>query len=454
MLKILGRKILRKVQREIPWLEHIISDDKFAGDLNPQQEPELKFRFREGSLCLFCRGSRMLCGKTRCPAMVRLYSFLRVKSLVDAERVLGSSPPGVFIGRIGYPYVYAGPLIPPILGDTSLLDMPEMWIGRTIDEIINFRTGLIRGNFRANVKKPFANEQFLSRTLEIALSREPVDTEAVFKKKPSGRFLFDDEVQPMGPSAPLLKIDVENAKVDHRIEKAYSDPDLKAEEAILALYKSEVPVSRIQRAFSVGAFGVKIQRRLVPTRWSITAVDSSISRRLIEDEIKDKPVINEYRVYSFNYLGNRFVILLMPSKWKYEWIEAWYPGTLWNPHGESIAMGSDWEGYHGRTTYASLGGCYYAVRLAVAEALARERRQAGVIAMREIHPNFIMPLGVWINRESVREALKRECEKFDTLNEALTYINSKFSISINEWIKTSVLFKDALYQERITKYLH
>jgi hypothetical protein len=453
MLKILGRKILRKVQRKIPWLEHIISDDKFAGDLNPS-EPELKFRFREGSLCLFCRGSRMLCGKTRCPAMVRLYSFLRVKNLIGAERIFGSSPPGVFIGRIGYPHVYAGPLIPPILGDTSLFDMPEMWVGRTIDEIINFRTGLIRGNFRANVKRPLDNEQFLSRTLEIALSKEPVDTEAVFKKKPSGRFLFDDEIQPMGPSAPLLKIEVGNAKVDHRIEKAYGDSDLKAEEAILDLYKGEVPVSRIQRAFSVGAFGVKRQRRLVPTRWSITAVDSSISRRLIEDEIKDKPVIGEYRVYSFNYLGNRFVILLMPSKWKYEWIEAWYPGTLWNPQSESIAMGSDWEGYQGRTTYASLGGCYYAVRLAVAEALSRERRQAGVIAMREIHPNFIMPLGVWINRESVREALKQECGKFDTLNEALTYISSKFSISIDEWIKTSVLLKDALYQERITKYLY
>jgi len=451
-LKILRRKILRKVQRKIPWLEHVISDEKIAGDLNPQTS-NLKIHIKAGSLCLLCRGSRMLCGKTRCPAMARLYSLLKIRNLVSADRIFGSSPPSIFVGRIGYPFVNAGPLVPPVLGDTSLFDMPEKWIGKTVDEIINFRTGLIRGEFRVNVKKPYDNEYFLNRTLEIALAKESVDTEVIFKKKPSTRFFFDDQVQPMGPSAPLLKIEVENAKIDHRIEKAYGDTDLRAEEAILDLYVNGIPVSKIQRAFSIGAFGIKRQRRMVPTRWSITAVDSTISRRLIEDEVKDKPEISEYRVYSFNYMGNRFVVLLTPSKWKYEWIEAWYPGTLWNPRGESIAMGSDWEGYWGRTTYASLGGCYYAVRLAVAEFLSREGRQAGVVAMREIHPSFIMPLGVWINRECIREAFKRGCEKFNTLREALTYVSSKFSIPIEEWIKTSVLLKDALYQEKITKYL-
>jgi len=451
-LKILGRKILKKVQRDIPWLEHVISDEKFAGDLN-REEGSLGLRFREGSPCLYCRGAKMLCGKPRCPAIARLYSFIKVKSLVSSEEILGSSPPGVFVGRIGYPHVYAGPLIPPFLGDTSILDMPEKWVGRTVDEIINFRTGLVRGNFRVNVKKPFDDTQFLSRTVEIALSREPVDAEAVFKRKPSGSFLFDDEVQPMGPSAPLLKIEVGNVKVDHRIERAYCDGDLRAEEAVLNLYANGVPVSKVQRAFSVGAFGVKKQRRLVPTRWSITAVDSLISRRLIEDEIKGKPEVNEYRVYSLNYLGNKFVVLLMPSKWRYEWIEAWYPGTAWNPSSDSIAMGSDWEGYRGRTTYASLGGCYYAVRLAVAEFLAKEGRQAGVVAMREIHPDFITPLGVWINRECVREAFKHEYRRFDTLREALEYINSKFSIPIKEWVRSSTLLKDEIMQEKITKYI-
>jgi len=228
---------------------------------------------------------------------------------------------------------------------------------------------------------------------------------------------------------------------------------LKSEEALLNLHTEKVPVSKIQRAFSIGAFGLKRNRRIVPTRWSITAVDSTISRRLIEDEIKSANPVNQYSVHEFSYLGNRFAVLMLPTRWRYEWIEAWYPRTAWNPANRSIAMGGDWEGYKGRTTYASIGGCYYAVRLATAEFLASQRRQAGVIALREIHPGFITPLGVWINRECVREALRRQGKKFSNLEEALDYVNSRFTIGINEWIDSSHLLKDALYQERLTKYL-
>ncbi|HDM88544.1 MAG TPA: hypothetical protein ENG65_00945, partial [Candidatus Bathyarchaeota archaeon] len=87
------------------------------------------------------------------------------------------------------------------------------------------------------------------------------------------------------------------------------------------------------------------------------------------------------------------------------------------------------------------------------EFLAEEGRQAGVVAMREIHPSFITPLGVWINRESVREALRKKPVKFDDLDNAIAYIKGRFSIDINEWIRTSVLLREALYQEKITRYL-
>ena len=446
----LGKKSVKKLKRRIPWIEHVINEET-AGDLNLESpRPELQAKKR--SLCLICRGSRRLCGRNRCPAILKLYSFMKTKNAVSSNKMIGSSPPGVFVGRIGYPYVYAGPLVPPFIGDTSLFDLPEQWLGKTAEDIIEFRTSLIRGKFRVNVKKPWRNEHFLNETLEIALSRNPVDTEVTFRKRPSGRILLDGTLQPMGPSAMLEQMKIGSSKTDFKIEKAYSDEDLRSEEAIFNLYLSGVPVSRIQRAFSVGAFGIKSQRRLVPTRWSITAVDSIISRNLIEKKVKGNNTINEYRVYEFNYLGNRFIVLLTPSSWRYEWIEAWYPRTVWNPDGLSIAIGGDWEGYKGRTTYASLGGCYYAVRLAVAEFLARERKQAGVVAMREIHPSFITPLGVWINRESVREALKRRPVKFNNLRDAIDYISRRFSIGIDEWIETSTLLKEALYQEKITKY--
>ena len=450
--KVLGKRFVKVVKKRVPWIGHIIDDPKIAGDLNLDHE-RIDIQAYEGSLCLICRGSRRLCGKPKCPALVRLYSLIKVKKMINGIKIFGSSPPGIFVGRIGYPYVYAGPLVPPIVGDTSLMDSPEEWIGKTVDEIVGFRTSLVRGRFKVNVKKPERAGRLMDQTLELALAREPVETDVVFRKRLSGRFLFDGEVQPMGPSAPLRSMEVGSSKTDHRIEKAYSDADLRAEEAILSLYRDGVPVSKIQRAFSVGVFGVKRQRRLVPTRWSITAVDSTISRRLIEDQVKGRPTINEYRVYEFSYLGNRFLVLFMPGGWSYEWIEAWHPKTAWNPMGGSIAMGGDWEGYKGRTSYASIGGCYYAVRLAVAEYLAEERRQAKVVAMREIHPGFLMPLGVWINRECVREALRRGFKRFETIDEALAYVGSRFSVGIKHWIDLSVLIRDELYQARITEYI-
>jgi len=448
----LRKRFVKKVKRRVPWVGHIVNDEKIAGDLNVPSH-NVRIQAWEGSICLTCRGSRMLCGKPVCPAIVKLYSFIKTKKAADSNQMYGSSPPGIFVGRIGYPYVYAGPLVPPVLGDTSILDAPEQWLGKTFDEIIRFRTSLVRGKFRVNVKKPFQNRRLQEKTLEVALSKAPVYTEVAFKKKPSDKFFFDGTVQPMGPSAMLRKMNVGNFKTDSRIEKAYADGDLKAESAVLDLYLNGVPVSGIQRAFSVGAFGLKNERRMVPTRWSITAVDSTISRSLIENEVKGKPTINEYRVYEYSYLGNRFMVLLTPSSWKYEWIEAWYPGTVWNPAARDIAMGGDWEGYRGRTTYASIGGCYYAVRLAAAEFLAKERRQAGVIAMREIHPSFITPLGVWINRECIREAFRRDGERFDNLTDAMTHIGSRFALGLKHWVASSVLLKDALYQERLTKYL-
>jgi hypothetical protein len=245
---------------------------------------------------------------------------------------------------------------------------------------------------------------------------------------------------------------ISNPKWDHQIQKAYFDDDLHASDAVTTLFQKGTMVTKIQRAFSVGAFGMKKQRRLVPTRWSITAVDSIISKQMME-KIKSFPEINEFRVYESCYLDNVFEILMIPREWSYEAMEAWYPGTAWNQTGENVLLFSDWEGYDGRTTYASIGGCYYAARLAVGELLLKERRQASVIVLREAHPGYIMPVGVWQVRENVRNAVQQRPMKYNTIKEALEQISSKFEIPLKNWIEKSTLMQRALFQKRITDYL-
>ena len=442
----------RKGDKRSPnvWLLDVLKESNLGSDMK-YDESQLVAKASNSGLCVACKGSRFLCGKTRCPIIVKANYFLKSIPLMQSEDISGASPPSVFVGRIGYPYVYAGPLVPPVQEDTSIYDLPEFWLGKTIDEIVGFRSMLIRGKHRVHVQRFEEAGKIIDKTRELALAVKPVDVELMLTKKPRGFIFLDDDVQPFGPSAPIRDMLVSNARWDHQIEKSYNDTDLKAANAVLELYSKDVLVTKIQRAFSVGAFGLKQNRRLVPTRWSITAVDSILSKDLME-KVKTFPEISEYRVYESRYLDNIFEVLMIPSAWSYEALEAWYPGTVWNPHGRNIVMYSDWEDYDGRTTYAEIGGCYYAARLAVCELLLKERRQATVVVLREARRGYIMPVGVWQVRENVRNAMRQKPFTFNTLDSALKYIAGVFQIPLQRWITRSVLLKDALFQKKITDF--
>jgi len=427
------------------WLKDLLKHNSTADD------SQIIAKSSQDSLCVICKGSRMLCGKTRCPIMVKANYFMKSVPLMNNEDIAGMSPPSVFIGRIGYPNVYAGPLVPPVNEDTSIFDLPERWFGKSIDEIVGFRSLLVRGKHRVNVTNVLNAGKILDATRELALADNSVDMELNLTKKPRGSIFMDDDVQPFGPSAPIRDLHVGNARFDQHIEKAYYDTDLKSTNAVLELYKSGVFVTKIQKAFSVGAFGIEKNRRLVPTRWSITAVDDIVSKNLRE-QVKTFPEINEYRVYESIYMDNVFEILMIPAQYSYESMEAWYPGTVWNPAGKNIAIFSDWEGNHGRKTYAAIGGCYYSARLATCEQLVKERRQATVIVLREARPGYIMPIGVWQVRENVRNAMRQKPYMFKSLAESLQFIGGRFEIPLGRWIRQSELLKRALFQKKMSDF--
>jgi hypothetical protein len=102
------------------WLEDIIKKVNH----NALQQQQVVTR-PNNSLCVLCKGARFLCGKTRCPIMVKVNYFLKSVPLMSTQDINGVSPPSVFIGRIGYPHVYVGPLVPPVHEDTAIYDLPE-----------------------------------------------------------------------------------------------------------------------------------------------------------------------------------------------------------------------------------------------------------------------------------------------------------------------------------------
>jgi len=188
----------QSTQKPSNWIEDIIQ--KVNSGVVEQQQ--ITTRSRNDSLCILCKGARALCGKTRCPILVKVNYFLKSVPLMATEDINGMSPPSVFIGRIGYPNVYAGPLVPPVHEDTGIYDLPERWFGKSMDEIVGFRSLLVRGKHRVNVQKFTDGGKILDQTRELALADSCVDIELNLTKKPRGSIYLDDDVQPFGPSAP------------------------------------------------------------------------------------------------------------------------------------------------------------------------------------------------------------------------------------------------------------
>jgi DNA repair protein NreA len=403
-------------------------------------------------MCLRCRSAQGLCGKPICPILLKYRAFAETLPMVPGVEFEGSSPPGVFVGRFGYPNIAAGPLLTPEHGSTELLDTPEAWVGRPVDELVRFRTGLVRGTHRFRVTDAEKPISLLEDLQLVGLASASVESEALFRRPPRGHLALSDSTPPFGPSAPIERASFEVRRVDPHLDRLASDVHASARTAVDELYTRGVRVSRIQRAFSIGTLGRRGRRKLVPTRWSITAVDDLLSKRNLE-LVHLLPELSEIEVHAYTALDNRWIIVLLPGAYRYESIEAWYPNTLWNPNPTEIVIAGDHEGSRGRTTYASIGGCYYAARLATSEALLARGRQAGVVVLREVHPGEILPLGVWNVREHVRAALTVPPVKLPTLRELAEFIGARFAIPIARWLRASAVLHEAATQRRLDAWV-
>ncbi len=403
-------------------------------------------------MCLRCRSAQLLCGKPVCPILLKYHAFEQTLPLLEGRDLEGSSPPGLFVGRYGYPRVSFGPLLSPQHGSIELLDTPEEWVGRSVGEVVSFRTGLVRGTAPIRVTDAERPLRLLEDIQLLGIAAESAESEARFRRPPRGHLALSDSTPPFGPSAPIERFRLDVRRVDPNLDRLASDTDANASVAVGELYERGVRVSRIQRAFSVGVLGRHGRRRLVPTRWSITAVDDLLSKRNLE-RIRSFPELGEIEVHRLTALDNRWLIALLPGAYRYESIEAWYPNTLWNPDPARIVVMGDHEGHEGRTTYASIGGCYYAARLATSEALLERGRQAGVIVLREVHPGEILPLGVWNVREYARAALRRPAERLASLGDLSRTIAATFAIPLERWLAASAVLHEARTQRRLDEWV-
>ena len=382
------------------------------------------------SLCVKCRGAKMLCGLSYCPVSIvdrvkKVYTF-------RGNSISGSSPPSLFVGRYGYPKINIYPSTPPFSGDTGYLEDESKWLSQDLNDFISGRLSLLRGGVKVSVDAASNPDYRLQEIQVSSLSSTPVDVEMIVEKSFRDNVVLDENITPMGPSSPLKSIKFGNYHIDSRIEKLYYDRDLKATDGVISLYDRGMGINGISKALSAGSLGTGKRRRIVPTRWSITATDKAISDRLV-DEIKDYKEIDSFEVYIRKTGGNLFVAILAPGQWMFEWGESWFPGSTWNSFGSSVEIELDYEGYHGRKTYPEIGGCYYSSRLAVAEKYRNMKRTGSAMLWREIYPGFNLPVGVWYVRENVRELFRSKPERFDTVKDAVKYVSNFTAVDIKAW---------------------
>lgn len=376
------------------------------------------------------------------------YKFLAKNSKKFVTKVLyGATPPSIFVGEYGYPKIALGPMVPPIPGDTSIFDNPELWSGLPFEQVVTYKINLIRGIVKQRIDD--LSGKYMDQLREIAMSERPIDSVMTLDKEPKNELHFNKQgdYSPSLLTAPLNDLKISSITTDKRIEKKFEDTSLLASDAIIELYLSGVPVSKISRVLSIGLIGTSNKRKLVPSKWSITATDDVISGHL-KRKIIVYPQIDCYEVYFFEHLYNLYCVILIPdSLSNFEMIEAWIDEK------GCITIQSDCESLKRINHDPKIAGAYFAGKLAVEEHLDFRRRSSSAIIFREVRPEYVMPLGVWQVREGIRSSLKQICLKFDSISSAVLYATSRTSLSKIEWISTSKILKNLIMQSKISDYV-
>ncbi len=359
----------------------------------------------------------------------------------------GSSPPDVFVGEYNYPNVFAGILAPIKTSNEEVFDSPEQWFQKRLSvyEILIERGRMIYPRFVQQVKSQ--NGKLISLMQEVSMANKSTDINFDLIKKPTINLKLDNMHAPVFNPAKLRTAKLEsNPSITKRVEYIVGDHHLKAGDSIIDLYQHKLPVTNIIKLLSAGTLGIATQRRLVPTKWAITATDNIISESMIE-QLKYFPWINNIELYHDAYLGNDYRIILLPRQWSFEVIEAKY-----NQEYSKIQFWQDYESHEGRTTYASsVVGGYYAARVAVAEHLIKRKRQASVLIMRQIK-GYDTPCGVGVLRELTRNALSMNPEKCISQDDAFKKAQEGLALPITLFKERSKLLKDIKSQKTLAEY--
>ena len=282
-----------------------------------------------------------------------------------------------------------------------------------------------------NPKKELEDLQWIAQSKKIA------EFEIDFENK---KKIINEKVSGIENNAyPLTNLKItKNIKIPKAIDKITNDTSLNAREGMLELYSKIDDVYKIEQLLSIGLLGTKKNRILVPTKWAITSVDDTIGKEII-NSLKDYSLIEKIELFVFEFLENKFYIILLPYPWGFEMIEKQI---------EKFTI--DFEIGAPKKDYAkNVIGAYYAARLEIARYFQKNKKKGLGIIFRDISPTYYSR-GVWVIREAVKLALEKKPLYFETKEKLFNYLKeNSFS---STWIEQSNLIKNIRFQKRIFEF--
>jgi len=125
-------------------------------------------------------------------------------------------------------------------------------------------------------------------------------------------------------------------------------------------------------------------------------------------------------------------------------LEAWHDGN-------NIGFGFDSEDARGIDHPPAIAGAYFAAKLGVAEYLVKKKIQSAVLVLREIRPEYAVPVGVWQIREAIRAAMKKEPYIAESFDDGTSFASKRMSVGKSEWLSRGRLLK-MLKQKSISEF--
>lgn len=285
------------------------------------------------------------------------------------------------------------------------------------------------------------NDKILENLQLLALSRETSPSLEIEWRKTTIYEIKDKSTTPFYKTGYLESLTIiSNPKIPRVVEKVHYDYDLKAKDAVTYLYEKGKDVYDIETLLSTASLGVLRNRKIVPTRWSITATDDMIAKYLYE-KIRFYEKGNEVKLFIHESYHNLFYILAIPWQWSYELVEKM---------SNSSKIMRDYEFLKPRKDYATnTTGGYYAIRLPLLEYCEKIKEQYTFVVFREISPKYYKSVGVWILREAVRDALASKPIIFEHLNDAIHYVDTRSHHNFSYALFSSPLLNMAKKQKTL-----